>query len=272
MEPAELYMTFDGVETLARELDQNLLQGRAFLLIAPAGDVAVPALLSTCNLVLVHPALDRQLTVGAQVVMVNGAESPMLSVGLQLRPFGAAVVADLEAFARAAPQPLAPSEPAGAQNAEKDPHDDTHEDKGDDEAHYCDHQETPRPVQLRRLSYAQQQKLARTGILSDRVTLERLYGPSVWKSLLDNPKLTIPEVARIARKGTVPRPLIETILEHNAWIQASTVRRALMGNPKVAPEGIVKLLRITPKHELRTIHRGTAYSPFVREQARKLLG
>ena len=42
--------------------------------------------------------------------------------------------------------------------------------------------------------------------ITDVATLERLYGKQVWESLLHNAKVTVPEVARIARKGTIPRP------------------------------------------------------------------
>lgn len=128
-----------------------------------------------------------------------------------------------------------------------------------------------RHERLRKLNQTQQQKIARMGEMNDRVMLERLYGRNVWDSLLHNPKLTIPEVARIARKGTVPRPLLELIVENNTWIQAPMVRRALLSNPRVSGESIMKLLRITPKHELKIIHKTTTYSSQVREAARKVL-
>jgi hypothetical protein len=128
-----------------------------------------------------------------------------------------------------------------------------------------------RHERLRKLNQTQQQKIARRGELNDRVVLERLYGRNVWDSLLHNPKLTIPEVARIARKGTVPRPLLELIVDNNTWIQAPMVRRALLGNPRVSSEAIMKLLRITPKHELKVIHKTTTYSSQVRDMARKVL-
>jgi hypothetical protein len=128
-----------------------------------------------------------------------------------------------------------------------------------------------RHERLRKLNQTQQQKIARRGELNDRVVLERLYGRNVWDSLLHNPKLTIPEVARIARKGTVPRPLLELIVDNNTWIQAPMVRRALLSNPRVSSEAIMKLLRITPKHELKIIHKTTTYSSQVRDMARKVL-
>ena len=131
-------------------------------------------------------------------------------------------------------------------------------------------QET-RQERLRHLNAAQQLKVARTGELADRIAVERLYGKQVWEALLHNPRLSIPEVARIARKGTVPKPLLDVILDNAAWIKADAVRRALLSNPKIGPDAVLKLLRATPKHELKMIEKGTAYGAAVRESARKLL-
>ena len=142
----------------------------------------------------------------------------------------------------------------------------------EDERAGTDVQRKPRRhEQLRKLNATQQHKLARVAELNDRVLLERIYGKSVWEGLLQNPKLTLPEVARIARKGSVPRPLIEQIVENNSWIQSPLVRRALLSNPRVSHEGILKLLRATPRHELKTIYKTTTYSTTVREAAKKVL-
>ena len=124
---------------------------------------------------------------------------------------------------------------------------------------------------LRSLNAAQQLKVARTGELADRIAVERLYGKQVWEALLHNPRLSIPEVARIARKGTVPKPLLEIILDNPGWIKADAVRRALLSNPKLSADAVLKLLRATPKHELKMIEKGTAYGAAVRDSARKLL-
>jgi hypothetical protein len=128
-----------------------------------------------------------------------------------------------------------------------------------------------RQDRLRHLSAAEQVKVARRGELADRLAVERLYGKQVWEALLQNPRLTIPEVARIARKGTVPKPLLDIILDNPGWIKADAVRRALLTNPRIGAESVMKLLRITSKHELKLIEKGTAYGVVVRETARKLL-
>ncbi|MDH5670861.1 MAG: PilZ domain-containing protein [Myxococcales bacterium] len=182
-----------------------------------------------------------------------------------------------EAFA---PTGAAPSQPAGEPSEDqRDPDPDTFNSVPDEASDGALDEVDPERLRgptrneiVRKLSLTEQQKLARSGELQDRVLLERYFGKNVWEHLLRNPRLTVPEVARIARKGTVPRPLLDLIVDNNAWIQAPPVRRALLGNTRVSYEGIVKLLRITPKQELKSIHKTTAYPNSVREAARKLLG
>lgn len=305
----ELRMTFSDLAALEREIAQNLKHGRAFLL--DAADVPV---LSDCALVLVHPTHGAELRLAAYVVMVS-TDGPMKGTGLEMRPWGAAQLAEVEAFVHA-PTTVAATEPASppaaaphaqdtqdAQDvpaaaetqpaaAEQDTEADDdapageplEADEGDEaldpetERELADGKSMPPDVQLeskqnklRHLSVNDQLKIARTGELGDRLVVERLYGKQVWEALLHNPRLTIPEVARIARKGTVPKPLLEVILDNSAWIKTPQVRRALLGNPKCGAEAIGKLLRVTPKHELKQIEKGTAYAMPVREAARKLL-
>jgi hypothetical protein len=124
---------------------------------------------------------------------------------------------------------------------------------------------------LRGLTLAQQIKLAAQGELHERIVLERLYGKNVWETLLRNPRLTAPEVARIARMGSLPRVLLEILVANNAWLQIPEVRRALLSNPRLATDQIVKVLRLTPKHELKLASIQTAYPYAVRTAAKMLL-
>jgi hypothetical protein len=128
-----------------------------------------------------------------------------------------------------------------------------------------------RQEQLRKLNNAEQVKLARGGELSDRIALERMYGKNVWEALLSNPRLTVPEVARMARKGTVPKPLLEQIVDNASWCRAVPVRRALLGNHRISNDSVLKILRLVPKPELKQIVKGTAYPLNVRDAAKKLL-
>lgn len=124
---------------------------------------------------------------------------------------------------------------------------------------------------LRNLPVAEQLRLAHKGELHERIVLERMYGKTVWEALLRNPKLTGPEVARIARMGALPRPLLEIIVGNGGWLQIPEVRRALLANPRLALDQIVRVLRLLPKHELKLTAIQTAYPFTVRDTARRVL-
>ena len=125
---------------------------------------------------------------------------------------------------------------------------------------------------LRGLTLAAQVKMGTQGELQERIVLERLYGKNVWEALLRNQRLTAPEVARIARYGSLPRVLIEIIVGNNAWLQIPEVRRALLSNPRLGVDQVMKVLRLTPKHELRLAAIQTAYPHAVRNAAKNLMG
>ena len=56
---------------------------------------------------------------------------------------------------------------------------------------------------VRRMSAAEQLRLARTGERDERIALERVLGKVVWEGLLHNPRITTPEVA-----ATIPIRLL----------------------------------------------------------------
>ena len=124
---------------------------------------------------------------------------------------------------------------------------------------------------LRGLTLAQQVKMAHTGETSERIVLERIYGKTVWEGLLRNPRITGPEVARIARMGQLPKILVEQIVNNGGWLQIGEVRRALLTNPRLGADQILRILRVMPKAELKLATLQTAYSAAVREAARRLL-
>ncbi|MBC7976745.1 MAG: hypothetical protein H7138_17360 [Myxococcales bacterium] len=121
------------------------------------------------------------------------------------------------------------------------------------------------------LPLALQIKMATQGELHERIVLERLYGKNVWETLLRNPRLTAPEVSKIARYGSLPRILLEIIVGNNAWLQIPEVRRALLSNPRLGVDQIMKVLRLTPKHELRLAAIQTAYPHAVRNAAKMMM-
>ncbi len=124
---------------------------------------------------------------------------------------------------------------------------------------------------LRNLTLAQQVKLAHSGEMTVRIALERMYHKDVWEPLLRNPRITGPEVARIARMGSLPRVLLEIIVNNGAWVQVPEVRRALLQNPRLGVDQILRILRLLPKHELKLAAMQTAYPHAVRDAARKMI-
>jgi hypothetical protein len=155
---------------------------------------------------------------------------------------------------------------AAAASAEVDPVD----------AHGRRVRSTARPYEpvherVRNLSVAEQLRLAHHGEQQERVLLERVYGKTVWEALLRNPRITAPEVARIARMVNLPKPLLESISGNAAWLQVPEIRRALLGNSRLAAEMIPRVLRMLPRHELKLVPLQTAYATAVRDVARRML-
>jgi len=124
---------------------------------------------------------------------------------------------------------------------------------------------------LRGLTLNEQIKSAGSNDINERTILERIYGKAVWEALLRNPRLTGPEVARISRMGTLPRPLLEVIMNNGGWLQIPEVRRALLASKRLGQDHVIKILRMLPKHELKLATVQTVYPSLVRDTARKLM-
>jgi hypothetical protein len=230
------------------ELARDLVAGGVFV---PGCDVGIN---EECELI-VRGAED--VRVAALVVFRNDA-----GAGLQLLGCDAELKQKIAALANPAP-PLQPeAEPEPEPEAEPEAEPDTEEARGIAKNLH---------ERMRGLTMVQQMKIARDGELSERILLERIYGKTVWEPLLRNPRVTGPEVARIARMGALPRPMIELIVANGAWLQIPEVRRALLANPRLGVDHIQRILRLMPKHELKLAPMQTAYSLAVRDAARRML-
>ncbi len=215
-----------------------------------------------------------EVTVAARVVWVDGGKG----AGLQLIGCDAEVkqrIASMAVVAEPAAEADHEREPEPEQEQEQDPEQEQ-EQEGEQERAEGDDEEVRKIAlnvheRLRGLTLAQQVKIAQRGEVHERIVLERLYGKNVWEALLHNPRLTGPEVARIARMGSLPRVLVEVIVGNGAWLQVPEVRRALLSNPRLGIDQIVRVLRLLPKHELKLATTQTAYPHAVRDQARRMV-
>lgn len=132
----------------------------------------------------------------------------------------------------------------------------------------------PRNVheRVRQLSLREREAISRSGTLVERVALERAFGGSVWEGLLQNPQLTAPEVARIAKNGSLPMPLVSVIVANANWLASAEVRRALIGNPRVTGLNLDRTLRAFPRNELKQMAQMSGYRRDVREGAQRIVG
>jgi len=201
-----------------------------------------------CCLQVMHPQ-GGCFSVEAEAVYLR-TEEPGAGIGLDLVGLDADKLAGLEAFVRQATEiPATESDRAAS------------DEPGTRNIY----------ARIRQLSLPERQKVARQGLLSERVALERTFGGSVWEALLQNSSLTVPEVASIAKKGTLSQPLVAVIVANGGWLASGEVRRALLGNPRVNGVQLDRVLRATPKSELKQIAQMSPYRSQVRMAAKKML-
>lgn len=232
----EIVVCPGGPEELLTFFDSQLRHRRAFV----QGDYDFLDR-EACLFVVVHPN-GRRFAVPAEAVYVR-REEPGAGVGLDLTGLDPGRLAELEQWVRA-PASKPPSAAPVAKNAME---------------------------RIRHLSLRERDGVARQGSLSDRVALERIFGSSVWEALLQNPQLTVPEVAHVARNGTLPVPLISLIVANQAWLSSGEVRRALLSNPRVTGSHLDRVLCSMPKVELKQIVRASPYRAQVKTAAKNLI-
>ena len=251
----ELRLEYATVEELRADWAQNLKKGRAFVPGATG-----PAALERCTLVVVNPASGEEIALPAESVWVK-PDAPGAGVGVAMKDLDERTKVALEELV-ARDAPPAPSEQA--EQAEQA------EDDGGDEASRA----VPRNVheRVRAMGLRERELLARQGSLPERVALERCFGGNVWEGLLQNPQITAPEVARIARNGGLPRPLVNVVVANAGWLANGEVQRALLSNPRVSGPALDRVLRAMPRSELIRVGSLSTYRAEVRVAAKKLLG
>jgi hypothetical protein len=306
----ELLLTFESRAALVDEFEKNLVHGRAFVADASGFSVFSACTLTiehpdtkkresfACEVVMVLDQGSARGT-GLQFVDRSGenltrlrsfiaeqASMPAVSRRPLATPFDddeATGVLSLAAERRSQvhePSASMPEEQGDEQQSEADEHDDLDEQTNPFGASSADDHDPGSPqhavvvaraAKLRNLTPEQRIQHARSHVQEERVLLERLYGSAVWELLLHNPKVTVPEVARMARKGSMPRPLLDFISDNEQWVRHSLVRRALLSNPRLSGDAITKVLRSLPPRELKLVPQQTAYPPAVRQAATRLM-
>jgi hypothetical protein len=279
---------------------QSLRKGRAF--IPGKHDVTER---ERCELAIVHPADGRRFTVAAEVVWIGEAGIGLDLVGLgagekvglaafvgstdqgELEPVEGEGMALIPVEGEAAElipvedeaAELIPVEgeaaeliPVEGEGADLEPLGDA-PDEDDEDGDGLDAEGSPRARSLqervRSYSLRERDERARHGMLSERIALERAFGSSVWDALLSNPMLSVAEVSRIARNGTISRPLVANIVANAAWIASPEVQRALMSNPRCSGPHLERVMRCLSQSDLTRLAKTCPYRPEVRNLAQR---
>jgi hypothetical protein len=233
-----------------------------------------------CSLVLRHPS-GTAFTIPAEAVYLK-PDDPGAGAGLDLIGLDASRLAELESFvnqpgpnADVANTPGMEAEPMDRSGADADFADQPDTDADFTDLSGADSTSTKKASlniheRIRQLSLREREIVGRSGTLAERVALERAFGGSVWEALLQNPQLTAPEVARMAKNGSLPIPLVGVIVGNSGWLGSGEVRRALLSNPRVSGLNLDRVLRATPRVELKQVAQMTAYRSEVRAAAQKL--
>jgi hypothetical protein len=203
-----------------------------------------------CELEIVHPVTGRSFCISAEAVWIQ----PGVGVGLELVGLDSDKRRELEAFIGEA-QP----EPAASEGAEP-----TADENGDPAKGLYE--------RIRELKSHERDIVARQGSLPERVALERCFQGAIWEGLLQNPQLTPPEVARIAKNPGLPAALAASIAGNAAWLSKPEIQRALLGNPRVSGPVLERVLKAIPRGELNLVATQASYRAPVRQAAKKLLG
>jgi hypothetical protein len=106
---------------------------------------------------------------------------------------------------------------------------------------------------LRNLSQMEKILLAVKADRSERALLLQDNDPRVLLSLLRNPRLTVDEVARLAKSSFLNYQVAEVILKTTQWMASIDVRLALIRNPKTPPQFGLQILPSLPDSEVRAI-------------------
>lgn len=125
---------------------------------------------------------------------------------------------------------------------------------------------------MRSLSQMEKILLAVKADRAERALLLQDNDPRVLLSLLRNPRLTVDEVARLAKSSYVNYQIAEVILKASQWMSSLDVRVGLVHNPKTPPAFALRILPTLPDSEVRAIARGGTNMQLKQAALRKLQG
>lgn len=180
-----------------------------------------------------------------------GGEATVRATAVAMLPEGVALAIEgdtaglLEALlARATVEPPRPAAPAEAPEPPKD-----------QESREARDRNQTAWDRIRGLSQMEKILLAVKSDRSERMLIVQDNDPRVLLSLLKNPRLTIDEVARVAKSSFLTYQVAEAITKTGHWMANLEVRLALVHNAKTPPQFALRILPTLPESEVRAIAR-----------------
>ena len=125
---------------------------------------------------------------------------------------------------------------------------------------------------MRGLSQMEKLLLAIKAERSERALLLQDNDPRVLLSLLRNPRLTVDEVARLAKSSFLNFQIADVIVKTTQWMSSLDVRLALIRNPKTPPAYALQILPTLPDAEVRSIARAGTSMALKQAALRRMQG
>jgi hypothetical protein len=125
---------------------------------------------------------------------------------------------------------------------------------------------------VRALSQMEKLLLAVKADRTERALLLQDNDPRVLLSLLRNPRLTVDEVARLAKSTFLNYQVADVIIKTGQWMANLDVRLGLIHNAKTPPAFALRILPTLPESEVRSIARGGSNMQLKTAALRQLQG
>jgi hypothetical protein len=125
---------------------------------------------------------------------------------------------------------------------------------------------------MRALSQMEKILLAVKADRAERALLLQDNDPRVLLSLLRNPRVTVDEVARMAKSTFLTYQIAEVIMKAGQWMAGLEVRQALIYNPKTPPAFALRILPTLPDADVRAIARAGTNMALKQAALRRLQG
>ena len=192
----EITIAFPSRDEFASEWEKNISKGGIFIQVDPP-----PESREKVGVVIEIVDIDDRLELPGEAVHV----SPQ-GVGIQLDPFPEDIKSKIDA--------ILSGEKAAADKSEED------------DSNLSVHQ------RLAKMSRHEKAALARKGAMDERNILIRDRDPFIVQNVLQNPRITIPEMIQLTKSQSLTLDMIKHITRQTEWMAVEEVRLNIVLNPK----------------------------------------